>query len=536
MHKALYRKWRPQIFDDICGQNHITDILKYEVANGKHSHAYLFCGSRGTGKTTCAKVLAKALNCESPVNGNPCNACAACRAIDAGTATDVLEMDAASNTSVDNVRDIKEEIVFLPADLRYRVYIIDEVHMLSVSAFNALLKTLEEPPAHVVFILATTELQKLPATIISRCQRFDFRRISTETIMARLALIAKGEGIRLTEGAARTLARLAQGGMRDAISLFELCAGLSTSVDEDLVRSTLGIESRENVETTVRAIAAKDYSTLYRLVDTVFMSSRDIAVFFRDLAEYYRDMMTMKTTPDARSYCDLTANEAETLEENQKLFELSTLIYHSSCIEEALLSMQRAGLDRRSVATLALTRMCDARLSVSPESLVSRLEKLEKDIAAIRMGSVSTAPTAPPSDNSAFLKPMSASPAKHTSPIKENDMSQASNASDTLSPLPSFSDIVEAVGKARPQILRFLQTATAYRRIDGACVILAKPGLGASILRRPDNLAAIRVAAAEILGDTAVGDIVVETAVSPSTGTSASGELETTLSELNSNP
>ncbi len=529
MHKALYRKWRPQVFDDICGQNHITDILKYEIEHAKHSHAYLFCGSRGTGKTTCAKVLAKALNCLSPVNGNPCNECAACRAIDAGTATDVLEMDAASNTSVDNVRDIKEEIVFLPADLKYRVYIIDEVHMLSVSAFNALLKTLEEPPAHVVFILATTELQKLPATIISRCQRFDFRRISTETIMARLLHIAKGENVSITDGAARTIARLAQGGMRDAISLFELCAGLSAKIDEALVRSTLGIESRENVENTVRAIAAKDYAALYKLVDSVFMSSRDIAVFFRDLSEYYRDMMIVKTTPDARAYCDLTAAEEEMLRETQALFDMSTLLYHSRCIEDALISMQRAGLDRRSVASLTLTRMCDPRLSVSPESLVARLEKLEKDIAALRLGAVSVKPQA-------GAKPSEKKEVKTsaTAAIAAKSPDEATNTAPSRKLLPMFSDIVEAVGKARPQILRFLQTSSAYKRADGAIVIVTKPGLGASILSRPESLNAIRVAAAEILGDSAVGNVVIETALNPTAG-NAADELEATLSGMTPN-
>ena len=209
---ALYRKWRPVNFDDVCGQDAVTDVLKYEVKNGKISHAYLFCGSRGTGKTSCARILAKAVNCLHPVNGNPCNECEACRSIDAGTALDVIEMDAASNNGVDNVRDMKDEIAFTPAILRYRVYIIDEVHMMSGAAFNALLKTLEEPPAYVVFILATTEFNKLPTTIVSRCQRFDFRRMTSDVIIARLMKIASAEGIELTEDGARVIARAAQGG------------------------------------------------------------------------------------------------------------------------------------------------------------------------------------------------------------------------------------------------------------------------------------------------------------------------------------
>ena len=225
MHKALYRKWRSPDFDDVCGQEAVTDILKYQVESGRLSHAYLFCGSRGTGKTSCAKILAKAVNCLDPKGGNPCNKCAACRSIDAGTATDVIEMDAASNNGVGDVRDMKDEIAFTPAELKYRVYIIDEVHMMSKEAFNALLKTLEEPPEYVIFILATTEYNKLPATIVSRCQQFDFKRLKSDVIVERLLKISSAEGIDITRDGAKMIARASEGGMRDAISMLELCAG-----------------------------------------------------------------------------------------------------------------------------------------------------------------------------------------------------------------------------------------------------------------------------------------------------------------------
>ena len=239
-HQALYRKWRPQTFEDVYGQEHITSVLKYETQHNAFSHAYLFCGSRGTGKTTCAKILSRAVNCESPKDGSPCGECPSCRAILDATTTDVIEMDAASNNGVDNIRDIRDEVVYAPSVLKYRVYIIDEVHMLSASAFNALLKTLEEPPAHVVFILATTELNKLPATIISRCQRFDFRRISVPTLTERIELIAKEENIELDHEAAILIAKQAQGGMRDAISLLELCAGSRKRISVDLVNESVG--------------------------------------------------------------------------------------------------------------------------------------------------------------------------------------------------------------------------------------------------------------------------------------------------------
>ena len=310
MHQALYRKWRPQIFDDVYGQEHITSVLRYEAEHNAFSHAYLFCGSRGTGKTTCAKILAKVVNCEHPVNGSPCCTCDACRAIDSGAATDVLEMDAASNNGVENIRDIRDEVVYLPNALRYRVYIIDEVHMLSISAFNALLKTLEEPPEHVIFILATTELQKLPATIISRCQRFDFRRISTDALMRRLRYIADAEGIELEDEAARMVAKLAQGGMRDAISLLELCAGVRKSVTVKSVEESVGLTGREALLETVDAVADQNYEILFERIAQVVQSSKDVAVFWQDLLSVWRDMLVIKTAKNASAYLDLTDHES----------------------------------------------------------------------------------------------------------------------------------------------------------------------------------------------------------------------------------
>ena len=259
MHQAFYRKWRPQTFDDVCGQEHITSVLRYEAEHNAFSHAYLFCGSRGTGKTSCAKILAKAVNCENPHNGNPCNECEACRSIDAAIATDVIEMDAASNNGINDVRDMQDEIAFTPALLKYRVYIIDEVHMMSGQAFNALLKTLEEPPSYVIFILATTEYNKLPTTIVSRCQRFDFKRISADVISSHILEIAGAEGVEITEDAARVIARISRGGMRDAISLFELCAGSRKKIDENLVFETVGSGNREGTYRLIEAVASGDY-------------------------------------------------------------------------------------------------------------------------------------------------------------------------------------------------------------------------------------------------------------------------------------
>ena len=382
MHQALYRKYRPQIFDDVYGQEHITSILKYETENNKFSHAYLFCGSRGTGKTTCAKILAKAVNCESPVNGSPCNKCASCLSIDSGAATDVLEMDAASNNGVENIRDIRDEVVYTPSSLKYRVYIVDEVHMLSGSAFNALLKTLEEPPSHVVFVLATTELHKLPATIISRCQRFDFRRIATETLMERLGFIAEAESIDIDTQALRAIAKLAQGGMRDAISLLELCAGNRTRITEELVATTIGSGGKQNTVDTVKALANADYDTIFSVIDKVVRSSKDVSVFWQELQSFYRDMLVFKTTKVADRYLDLTDSEMEILSASAEFFTKETLLAHCRMLDDAFYAMQKTATAKRIIAEMTLVKMIDHTLDSSIDNILSRISKLEAAIAS----------------------------------------------------------------------------------------------------------------------------------------------------------
>jgi DNA polymerase-3 subunit gamma/tau len=386
-YRALYRKWRPRDFDDIQGQAGITDILKYEVLNSKLSHAYLFCGSRGTGKTSCAKILAKAVNCLNPKNGNPCNECEACRSIDQGIATDVIEMDAASNNGINDVRDMQDEIAFTPALLKYRVYIIDEVHMMSTQAFNALLKTLEEPPEYVIFILATTEYHKLPTTIVSRCQRFDFKRISSDCITARLLYIAKEEGVEITEDAARVIARISRGGLRDAISLFELCTTARRPITDTLVFDTVGTGNRESTYKVIESILNADYTGVYSVINDIVMTSSDISVFWQELIDSYRDLMVVKNSREAKVYLDLTEPEYATLKRLAGQFNMPRLAYHVSLLEGAMSDMQRAFNSKRSIAEIALTRMCDARLSTSPEALVSRIEELERQISIMKLSS-----------------------------------------------------------------------------------------------------------------------------------------------------
>ncbi len=384
-YKALYRKWRPRDFDGVMGQDGITDILKYEVANNKLSHAYLFCGSRGTGKTSCAKILAKAVNCEHPQNGNPCNRCEACRSIDSGIATDVIEMDAASNNGINDVRDMQDEIAFTPALLKYRVYIIDEVHMMSGAAFNALLKTLEEPPTYVIFILATTEYNKLPTTIVSRCQRFDFKRISSEIIISRLLAISESEGIEITEDGARVIARVARGGMRDAISLLELCAGARQKIDEELVFSVVGSGNRESAYKIIDAISRSDHSKIYSVIDDIVMKSGDLSVFWQEIIDAYRDLLVVKNSDVAKSYLDLTDVEYSALKILASRFSPAKLFYDTTVLEETMGDMQRAFNSKRSIAEIALTRMCDPRLATSSEALLVRIEALEREVERLKI-------------------------------------------------------------------------------------------------------------------------------------------------------
>ena len=518
MHQALYRKWRPRNFDEVVGQDHITSILKYECATGKFSHAYLFCGSRGTGKTSCAKILAKAVNCEHPAEAGPCGVCAACRGIDAGSATDVLEMDAASNNGVDDIRDIRDEVIYSPSELRYRVYIIDEVHMLSTSAFNALLKTLEEPPEHVIFILATTELQKLPATIISRCQRFDFRRIAMADLASRLHLIAREEGIDLSEEAARLIARQAQGGMRDAVSLLELCAGARLPITPELVTSTIGSTGREGTARVVDAIARRDHDALFETVDEVVRSSRDLAVFWQELIGYYRDMLVAATTRDPARYLDLTDSERETLGILTARFTRETMLYHIGLMEDALFAMQKAFAVKRTVAELTLVRMCEPALDTSPEAILARLARVEEQlVAGVSVAPVSAAPASSPDVTQPVAamvqdKPAPAAQAITVSPVEESAMSAppppAVTASEpsfdparrVLKPLRSWNEVVERVRETSRMAASFLIAAKAYTTEAGGVVIKLEDAFMRDMINREGTPEALRAALSLQLG------------------------------------
>ncbi len=375
MYQALYRKWRPRSFEDVVGQEHITEILRNQVRTGSVSHAYLFIGTRGTGKTTCAKILAKAVNCESPVNGSPCNQCRACRGIDDGTILDVEELDAASNNSVDNVRALRDEAVYSPASVKKRVYIIDEVHMLSVSAFNALLKILEEPPEHLMFILATTELHKLPATILSRCQRFSFKRLSPETVAQRLLYVAQQESLPLTEGAALLLGRLAEGSMRDGLSMLDQCAGRG-EINEETVRGAMGLAGGARTVELLDAVAAGDSGKALGLFDALWRDGKDPATLLGELCALERDALLAAIAPKGgMELASGTYAEGE-LKRFQKTLGKARLLSDIEKIQETLGSLKNVQ-SPRTAAELCLISMCEPAVGGSLSELRARVERLE---------------------------------------------------------------------------------------------------------------------------------------------------------------
>ncbi len=503
-YRALYRKWRPVDFDDVSGQSAITDILKYEVANGKLSHAYLFCGSRGTGKTSCAKILAKAVNCLNPRGGNPCNECEACRSIDLGIATDVIEMDAASNNGVDNVRDMKDEIAFTPAELKYRVYIIDEVHMMSGAAFNALLKTLEEPPTYVIFILATTEYHKLPTTIVSRCQRFDFRRISTANIISRLSHIAAAEGIDLTEDGARLIARVARGGMRDAVSLLELCAGSRRTIDAELVFDTVGSGNRDGAYKLIRAILERDFAAVYSTVGEVVDKSGDISVFWQELIDSYRDIMVVKNTERAKEYLDLTDAEYEMLTSLAAQLTPATLVYHVSILEGAVADMQRVFNSKRSIAEIALTRMCERKSVATPEALALRVEELERELSMIKLGGAPVAPAAPVADAVTVLPTKkedapTAPKAEPTAPTPKAKTEAAPTTPSAKAPVAykGWRGVIERLGEIKRPLAVQFGNSTAEVMPDGSYLIRMNVFFAKFLMSNERDLSILRGVIAE---------------------------------------
>ena len=376
MYQALYRKWRPKSFADVIGQTHITETLRRQVAEGRLSHAYLFTGTRGTGKTTCAKILAKAVNCEHPVDGDPCNQCPACLGIDNGSLLDVLELDAASNNGVDSVRALREDAIYAPAHVKYRVYIVDEVHMLSLSAFNALLKILEEPPAHLIFILATTELQKVPATILSRCQRFAFKRISPQDISQRLLYVARQEQIDLTADGADVLSRLADGALRDALSLLDQCSAAGGTIDEGKVLEVLGLAGNLQTAQIMRCVLNRDAQAALLQLGRLYSGGKDVGALLGELSTLARDLLIRKTAPEGGEALLSGGYQAAVMDELGALASPQRLIHISSLLQSAAAALPMS-VNRRTDAELCLLRLCDDSLCGDLTALAARVSRLE---------------------------------------------------------------------------------------------------------------------------------------------------------------
>ena len=399
MYQALYRKYRPKTFDDVVGQEHITETLKKQVETGRLSHAYLFIGTRGTGKTTCAKILAKAVNCEHPVNGNPCNQCAACRGIDDGSILDVVEIDAASNNRVEDVRALRDEAVFSPANVNKRVYIIDEVHMLSNSAFNALLKILEEPPAHLMFILATTELHKVPATILSRCQRHSFKRIPVDTIAARLNYVAQQEHLNLQPDAAALLARMADGGMRDALTLLDQCSG-SDVITTETVISAMGLAGNLRTAQLLQSIADGDTAKTLEQFRSLWQDGKDPAALLDELSMLQRDLLMQAVAPRGGRELLSGGYDSETLQTLSGAFTPAQLLANLQSIQDALTAMA-AQPNPRIAAELCLIRLCRPELCDDTPTLCARVDKLEQ---AVRSGDIPATAASAPAKPAAALR------------------------------------------------------------------------------------------------------------------------------------
>ena len=500
MYQALYRKYRPQSFDDVVGQLSVTQTLKNQILTGHLSHAYLFTGTRGTGKTSCAKILAKAVNCEHPIDGNPCNCCAACRSIDSGACMDVLEIDAASNNGVDSIRALRDDAQFTPSEVKTRVYIIDEVHMLSTSAFNALLKIIAEPPAHLLFILATTELQSIPATILSRCQRFSFRRITPADITARLNYIAYQEHISLEPDAAAFLARLADGGLRDAVSLLDQCASATAeAVTVDQVCRTLGIAGARATAAMLRAIAKHDTAEVLSVFNGQYVEGKDLAAMLNELCAVARDLLICKTAPkDAAGQITSICTPGE-LKELLPLWSVGELLRTASILRDAAVGFN-ISTNRRVDAELCLIRLCEPEAALDAQSLNARLSRLEEKLASgqLTLAAATQQEAAPPWDDDA------------PPPPDDSDVPPENPGERSVSPAPSASagfwpELVERLrASLKPPAMGMFSTAEnapIQGRLTGdRLLLIANNDFTLGMVDKPEILQAVSEKAAALLG------------------------------------
>lgn len=501
MYQALYRKYRPQTFDDVVGQQAVTQTLKSQLQSGKLSHAYLFTGSRGTGKTSSAKILAKAVNCENSVDGNPCNHCRSCMAIDSGSCMDVLEIDAASNNGVENVRDLRDDAIYSPSEVKMRVYIIDEVHMLSISAFNALLKIIEEPPEHLLFILATTELHKVPATILSRCQRFAFRRIGQDDIAARLQFVAYQEDIDLHEEAARILARLADGGMRDALSLLDQCASATNGeLTAERVYECLGIAGLQTCGKIMQCIAQHDSASALSIINKLYADGKDLGALLDELTCLARDLLLLKTAPNegiSMLSGVVTDKEVKALTECFSTGELTRML---NILQQTMSGFTRSA-SRRTDAELCIINLCRPELTDDISSVIARITKLEDQIQSGVVVTSVPEKAAVQQASEPVEEKTDATKQVAVAPIKESIVQEKTEEA----PIGFWTDVADAVrNELKPPMSGFFATSQnpAMRAVlqGSQLYLICVNKFTADMINKPDIIALVERKASAKLG------------------------------------
>lgn len=511
MYKVLYRKYRPRFFADVVGQPQVTVTLQNELTRGRIAHAYLFTGSRGTGKTTCAKILSRAVNCLHPKNGDPCGECEVCRGLEEGSILDVVEIDAASNNGVDNIRGLIEEANFTPTTAKYRVYIIDEVHMLSASAFNALLKTLEEPPAHVIFILATTEVHKLLPTILSRCQRFDFHRIDPQAMAERVREVARLEGAQCDEDAALLIARIADGALRDALSLLDQCLGRGKHVTQEIVDMTAGVAAQGYLTALAQAVADRDAAAALETLDRLHKESKDMARLCEEMAEYFRSLMLFKTMRDPSALLTLPPTQLDALEQQAYRMSLPTILHAMDTLEDALHKMRYA--NQRTQMEMAFVRLCSPELDTSQAALLRRIEQLENGLPPRPLPPAEETP-AQPAPASPEPLPDTGPPVfdKAPAPAAPPPKAPAAKAPQKAPPPPVDIEALSASAqrfRQWPEILQIIRGSTksvamafddSAAFVNGDYLLIQAPEFAFELLKKPEQRQRMREAVFQVTG------------------------------------